>query len=109
MKQGEIKTVYWAVYYLLKENERYRNSDAKLWARLIQDNIGGTEALKGMDGYTLLTEIVSGKYPSYESVSRARRKVQEEHPDLRGSEYQKRKDNEEQVKKQLNELTRSRN
>jgi hypothetical protein len=45
--------------------------------------------------------LSSGKMTNYESVGRARRKVQEDHPELRGKNYKDRQDNQESVKSEL--------
>lgn len=38
------------------------------------------------------------RLPSYESITRARRKVQEEHPELRGEKYNARKERQEEYR-----------
>lgn len=45
-----------------------------------------------------------GKITSYESISRARRKLQEFYPVLRGEKYLKRQNNQEKIKKQLKSI-----
>jgi len=42
-----------------------------------------------------------GNFTSSESITRMRRKIQEENPSLRGEKYAKRQANQEQVKKDL--------
>ena len=54
-----------------------------------------------MSAYELLRLYVSDKLVSFESVSRARRKVQEIHKELRGKKYKERQNHQEQVKEVL--------
>lgn len=47
--------------------------------------------------------MLDGTYPSYESISRARRKLQEEFPNLRGLNYKERHKHQEVIKDELND------
>jgi hypothetical protein len=51
-----------------------------------------------------LTLLKSNKLTSWDSATRAKRKLQEEHPELRGQTYKKRKAKATQVSKNLNNL-----
>jgi hypothetical protein len=53
------------------------------------------EALKAME---------KRKIPYLDSIGRASRKVQEEHPHLRGKSYKKRKEKEEEVKVEIRSI-----
>ena len=97
----EISNIQETVEKLLRENPAYRNSDEKLWARIVQDSLGGVNMLQNMSAYELLRLYVSDKLVSFESVSRARRKVQEIHKELRGKKYKERQNRQEQVKEVL--------
>ena len=54
------------------------------------------------DFFHILAEIRSKRLPSFEAVSRARRKVQEDHPHLRGKTYGKRLEKEHEVRQAIN-------
>mgnify|MGYP003330946541 FL=1 len=97
----EISNIQETVERLLRENPDYRDSDEKLWARIVQDSLGGVTMLQNMSAYELLRLYVSDKLVSFESVSRARRKVQEIHKELRGKKYKERQNHQEQVKEVL--------
>lgn len=101
MKPNEITKISDTVERLLRENESYRENDQLLWARIIQDMYGGVAMLQAMSAYELLRKFTKGELPSYESVSRAARKVREQHPELRGSNYEARKESEVFVQKEL--------
>lgn len=50
----------------------------------------GRDKLQTENGMELLKAYVSGGLPSSESVRRTRQKLQEEHPELRGEQYEER-------------------
>lgn len=97
MKANEIKKLQPKVEQLLRESQMYRDSDEKLWARIIQDIVTIRE-LQNISGYHLLRLYVEGKLPTYDSVTRARRKIQEAFPELRGYKYEARHKQQTQVK-----------
>lgn len=101
MKPNEITKISDTVERLLREHEDYRESDQLIWARIVQDALGGLTILLNMSAYELLRKFIKGELPSYESVSRAARKVREQHPELRGSNYEARKESEVFVQKEL--------
>jgi hypothetical protein len=101
MKPNEITKISDTVERLLREHAPYRESDQLLWARIIQDMYGGVKMLQAMSAYELLRKFTKGELPSYESVSRAARKAREQHPELRGSNYEARKENEINVQREL--------
>jgi len=51
-----------------------------------------------------LTLLNQGKLTSWDSATRAKRKLQEEHPQLRGQSYKQRKAKQANVRKNLNNL-----
>jgi hypothetical protein len=98
------KDLYDRVKILLQLDSRLRESDSLLMARVwwndatklnkFPDEISGTE---------LLILISDKKLSSYESITRARRKVMEECPELRGKNYTARKKKANDVKNQIND------
>lgn len=97
----EIHNIQETVEKLLRDNVAYRDNDKLLWARLVQDSLGGVQMIQVMSAYELLRKFTKGELPSYESISRARRKVQELHKELRGTNYEERQNHQEQVKEVL--------
>lgn len=86
------KNIYDVVLRVLRESESCRNSDKKLiWDVLY--------ILGYASGWGSLAKDDYMKAPSFESITRARRKVQELHPELRSTrEVQEGKDKKESTK-----------
>ncbi len=86
---------------LLKEDERLRDSDKKLSARIWANKLGGVNELKEMSAYDFLVMYSDKSKGLYcqERIGRARRRVQNANVDLRGAEYKERKDEVEEVKR----------
>ena len=101
MKPNEITNIKGEVERLLREEPKYRDSDTLLWARIVQDYLGGFEMLRAMSAYELLRKFTKGELPSYESVSRARRLVQQDNEELRGTAYHERQKKTEDIAKEL--------
>ena len=72
-------------YPLLRDNDE--RLMANIWAKYIgnRDDMNGPESWKD-----ILNLLATGKLPSYESISRCRRKLQEECPSLRGEKWHER-------------------
>ena len=103
MVDVEIGNVQELVRELLEQDPKYRDCDKTLSAKVWSIQMGGYNILENMTAFAFLCEYVrrdSNLY-SQESIGRARRKIQEEHPHLRGKNYRKRQDNTEAVKKSL--------
>lgn len=83
-----MKNYYNIVKRILTDNSETRDDDMYLYALVVAES-----GLVGVDEpfYSVLAAAKEKKLPSYESVSRARRKVQEKEPDLRGHRYKVRK------------------
>lgn len=77
------------VYRLLEQTSMYRDNDKKLCSRIWSIQMGGVDRLKQMSAYEFLCEYSKDTTELYsqESIGRARRKIQEENPHLRGSRY----------------------
>ena len=72
---------------LLEQNEILRNSDSLLYLKVltvVADRKGID--LRGITIPQFLLELHGTEFPPFESVRRARQKVQEHHPELRPSE-----------------------
>ena len=69
---------------------------ANVWYKFIGDN-----TLTYTSGFNVLSMLSKGKLPSYESVSRCRRKIQEINPELRGEKWAKRQSRAKKIKKEI--------
>ena len=76
---------------ILKEHPDTRDDDHKLYVWIV--SIVKPELMRAPFGRTFW-DAKSNGLPSYESITRARRKAQEKHPDLRGKAWEKRHDRE---------------
>jgi len=101
---GQMKQVKDRVRLLLEKHPHLRDDDYKLYATFIAYEIGGKDKLKQMSGYALLTDIADGKYVHFESVRRIRQKIQEQEPNLRGENYNKRRRGGEETSKRIGDL-----
>jgi hypothetical protein len=77
-----------------------RDSNERLYYHYLKDiqfdvNMPFKEVLKAMERREI---------PYLDSIGRASRKVQEEHPHLRGKLYKKRKEKEEEVKEEIKSI-----
>ena len=96
----EIKRIKPLVKELLQDFPLTRDNDnlllLKVWAE--QDNTLRKEKLFS----DFSVGMIAGKYMKFESISRARRKVQEENPELRGRYYKDRKELAEEIRLGIN-------
>jgi len=96
-----IKEKYEWVKNKLSKHPELRDSNERLYYHYLLD-IGYDitkpfkEALKDMEGRII---------PFIDSIARASRKIQEEHPHLRGKTYGKRKARAEDIKQEIKDLT----
>ena len=96
----EIEKVSGLVEKLLKEDKKYRDSDKKLSAKIWAVQFGGIPKLKDISAFDFLCEYVKDKsfLCSQESIGRARRKLQELNPELRGKKYKKKQSEQTDVR-----------
>tara|TARA_Y100000593_G_C4236414_1_gene299784 strand:+ start:453 stop:851 length:399 start_codon:yes stop_codon:yes gene_type:complete len=78
-----------------------RDNDERLMANIWSKYMGNIEYLNAKD---ILTMLARGELPSYESISRCRRKLQELHPELRGEKWEKRHKSQTKVKNELKQI-----
>lgn len=102
MKTGKITDLYEVVKKLLEAHPKYRDSDEKLVARIIADDLEkrGID-IKQISAYKFLCMYAECKLVKTESVTRARRRVQEENPSLRGTRYVERQDSQNELVKDV--------
>ena len=89
------------VINLLTKHPSLRDSDERLAANIWYNHI---QNINEINAITLLSRFAEGKLPSYESISRCRRKIQEEKPDLRGKKWAKRHSKQKVIKDQIKEM-----
>jgi hypothetical protein len=92
-----LKNVSGIVKHLLTVDHRYRDSDNMLMSRIWNnevERIGHNP--KTMTAYDFFALYAAGRLSQSNIIERARRKIQEECPELRGKNWEKRhKDSEE--------------
>ena len=74
---------------MLRNFPKTRESDRALIVRIWAEAAGGKDSTAKITLFDFLMDFLQpdSKYLSTESVGRARRKLQEQHPELRGSNY----------------------
>ena len=97
-----MKQVKDRVKSLLEKYPHLRDSDNKLIANIWnQDLLKMGLRPKDISGNSLLTYYSTDKLTNAETIRRVRQKIQEENPELRGSVEGLRKEEAEQVKKEI--------
>jgi hypothetical protein len=101
---NEIKELTDKVKLLLQAHPHLRDSDkrlvANIWVFDVTSNHGkGIESITSLE---LLNDLAEGLLTNYDSISRARRKVQELYPELRGTKYGDRKQEEKDTREYIN-------
>tara|TARA_R100000406_G_C3113796_1_gene125039 strand:- start:3129 stop:3428 length:300 start_codon:yes stop_codon:yes gene_type:complete len=89
-------TIYDRVKKILEQYPKTRESDNALMASLWYEDADNI--------YVNLNDIVDGKLTNWEGATRARRKIMEEIPELRGKNYILRKARAQSVKNTINKL-----
>lgn len=94
----EIKTIMDQVYNLLKDYPHLRDCDNKLVANIWNKEMKNFNVT---DAFDFLQLYADKKITTADSITRARRKIQELHPELRGKNYNKRHNEEKKVRKNI--------
>lgn len=84
------------VHQLLIKHGKSKDDDRELLLAWIYYQEG--LSLEEKDAFNVLKDVLR-RMPSLETLSRCRRKLQEENPDLRGNNYYKRQDREAKIRK----------
>jgi hypothetical protein len=99
----QIKKIQPLVEDLLRRYPILRDNDNRLFANILvclDDNLRDN---KDATADYVLSSLATGKYPSLESITRARRKIQETIPELRGNKYKSRMNSEKEVRDRIND------
>lgn len=97
----QILKVQEQVQILLETYPKLRDNDVRLVASYYYNNISNINQISAID---FLQIMVNGNLPSPDTITRARRKLQEKHPELRGVNYVERQKLEKQVRQEINKL-----
>lgn len=102
----QVKTLQEIIKNFLEKREDLRDSDPKLianvWRKEIE-NLNGKDALNKMSAYDFLAfYLVQEKISSSDSITRARRKIQQDNEHLRGKNFKERQAQEKQFRKEVN-------
>jgi len=92
---------------ILIKHESMRDNDHSLIAFIYYKLAiakGHTMNDQSYTAMNFLGDFSNGKYPSPESIRRCRQKIQEQHPELRGSTYNERKSKADIVKNQIKDV-----
>ena len=89
------------VHSFLINHPVLRDSDERLMANIWSKAILPPHTLETISAKGLLEKLSEGKLPSYESISRCRRKLQELYPDLRGDKWYKRQSRAKKIRKEI--------
>lgn len=78
---------------------------ARYWkSEILEEQDEAREKLQSLPYYSLdsfLASFMNGKFTHPDTITRARRQIQEKYPAFRGKKYQARMDKQEEVKKNL--------
>lgn len=97
-----IKKIYNRIKVLLESNSDLRESDRKLLSRVWYDDLIKLNINPDFKNATQFLVLLSeGKLTLQSSITRARRKVMEDHPSLRGLTYATRQSKEKLIKKEI--------
>ena len=101
---NEMKTIKSRVQFLMEKYPLLRDDDFRLYASYVSFQVGGKTKLQEMNAYDFLTRLANGELAHFESVRRLRQKLQEQVPELRGANYEKRKKDAEATRNQIHDL-----
>ena len=92
------------VITLLQQHPHLRDSDERLVATFWMTEAGGKDALERMTSLEFLMKYIEGVYTSSDSITRMRRKVQEDNESLRGQTYYKRQKLEKEFREEIRHI-----
>lgn len=104
MNFENLKDVKSVVEELLIKNPKTRDSDNLLVATYYFYETGGKDVLQNQSAYDFLKNMSNGSLTSFESISRARRRIQEQNPLLRGNNYKERKESSKEIRENIKNL-----
>lgn len=94
------------IHQLLKDYPKLRDSDLSLVAQVWNDEMWyAGHDVNRMRATEFIDRVFLGEVTPPETITRIRRKLQQENPELRGEKYKKRHAAQEDVKEELREKT----
>ena len=99
--RGKMSNILDRIVNLLTKYPSLRDSDERLVANIWHNQLDSVDNLTAKE---FLSHFAEGKLHSYESISRCRRKIQEEEYTLRGHKWNKRHKKQKKVKDEVKEL-----
>lgn len=97
----KMKTIKADVRELLELKKEYRDSDSRLITAFYYRKCGGKKYFANKTALEFLYAIAYGKLPLPDTITRVRRRLQEQDPSLRGNDYQKRKMHQKDVRENI--------
>lgn len=79
-----------------------RDSDKLLWLYYTDKHCGLSNAIKTGDPASFYGWLNDYTVPTFESLSRCRRKLQEKYPQLRGRKYKEKKESAQRIAERIN-------
>lgn len=95
-KKIEHRIIKW-----LTDHPELRDSDDRLVANMWAEDMGGSHELKVQTAMTFLKKYAAGELTMSDSITRIRRKIQQERPELRGKTYKMRNAHEHKIETDL--------
>ena len=89
---------------LLEEWPITRDEDSRLVCNVWWREAGGSNVVQKLMAPDFMSKIVDGSLSSWETITRIRRKLQEEIPDLRGKKWDSRHNQQTNVISELQEI-----
>lgn len=99
-----MKSIKDDVREIMQLSEDYKNNDNKLIAMYYYKKYGGKDVFESKSAMDFLKGFAKGQFPLPDSITRVRRKLQEQEPSLRGSAYKERHKNETEVRNNIHKL-----
>jgi hypothetical protein len=99
----KMKSIKEQVRQILIDYPQYRDDDHKLTCAYYFI-MYGRESLESMTAMELLKQIADGRGPFPDTITRVRRKLQEQHPELRGERWNDRHGLAEETRLEIHEL-----
>lgn len=85
----------------LETYPKLRDNDVRLVATYYYNNIPNINEMSAIE---FLEVMVNGNLPSPDTITRARRKIQEKHPELRGVKYEEKQKLEVEFRQNINKV-----
>mgnify|MGYP003147911329 FL=1 len=89
---------------LLEEYPIIRDEDRRLVCNVWWLEMGGSASVKKLTAPDFMNKVANGSLSSWETITRIRRKLQEEIPDLRGKKWDSRHNQQVKVISELQEI-----